>query len=464
MSVRADDMPDGFVVRLHDEVEVGTHLVAGPRVVRLSATARQMLTGRNVRVVSRSRALLADRLLDLDLADPVLDDFEGPNIDEVTVVVPVRDNACGVDRILAACADRVRCVIVDDASHDALSLSAVAGRHGAQLVRLDLNMGPAAARNAGLRHVSTPYVAFVDSDVHVTVDALRRLARHFADPALAAVAPRVLSTGGHGWLQGYERACGSLDLGPTAASTRPWSRVAYVPSACLVARVADLGRGFDPTMRSGEDVDLVWRLNEAGLRVRHAADVQVLHDSRTSLGGWLARKAFYGTSAAGLAERHGDRMAPAVLTPAAAVAAGGFLLQRRWTWASAVIAATMAVRQTWASTPDLPIATRMQVVRSTASGVAWQASGLVLRHWAPAALTLCLGSRRARRVVGTLALVDGVLAHRAARPDLGMVRFVLARRAEHIAYGFGVWAGAARARSTSCLTPHWLSGRSRRSR
>lgn len=467
MSTSARDLPDGFVVRLHDDVVVGPQLVSGTRVVTFPPAARRLLTDREVRVASRSGSQLADRLLDLDLADPVLagPELDGRglgSLDDVTVVIPVHDNPRGVDRLLAACAGVVTCVVVDDASPHPDRLAQVVDRHGARLVRLDHNVGPAAARNVGLRLVRTEHVAFVDSDVHLTPEALRRLLAHLADPGLAAVAPRVLSTGGRGWLGRYEQACGALDLGPVAASTRPWTRVSYVPSACLLVRVAALGGGFDPAMRSGEDVDLVWRLNEAGLRVRHAAEVQVGHDARTTLRAWLARKTFYGTSAAPLAERHGDRMAPAVMSPATAVAIAGMLLQRRWSWAVGAVAAAATIRQAWNASPNLPIDGRRSVVGSTMAGIAWQTSGLVLRHWSPATVLLCARSHRARRVATTLALVDGLLAHRAARPDLDVVRFTLARRAEHLAYGLGVWAGAARAGSAACLVPRWLPARARR--
>ena len=82
-------------------------------------------------------------------------------------------------------------VVVDDASRDPAAVAEVAARHGARLVALTVNLGPAGARNAGIAQVRTPYVAFVDSDVVVEADALRGLAGHFADPRVAAVGPRV---------------------------------------------------------------------------------------------------------------------------------------------------------------------------------------------------------------------------------------------------------------------------------
>lgn len=416
-----------------------------------------MLAGRELTVSSRASAALAGSLLDLDLADPVTDDLAAPGLEDLAVVVPVRDNATGVERLLTGLARQLPCIVVDDASSDPQALERVVQAHGATLIRLDRNLGPAAARDVGLRSVHTPLVAFVDSDVEVSAAALGQLARHFVDPALAAAAPRVRSRGGSRWFERYDDACGSLDLGPTSATVRPWSPVSYVPSACLMARVDALGAGFDPQLRSGEDVDLVWRLQSAGRRVRHVADIEARHDVRRSVTAWLGRKAFYGSSAAPLAERHGDRVAPAVLTPVAAAATAGLLLQRPWSVGVALGCAAWMARDAGRRLPELTSRQRLCLARSTGGALSRQASALVLRHWWPATVLIAAGSARARRTVVVMAVVDGLVAHRASGTDLDPVRFTLARRADDVAYGAGVWWGAVRAGSAQCLKPRWLS-------
>lgn len=450
------DLPHGFRVRLHDEVEVGTHLVAGTRIVRMPDLARRMLQDRELVVASPASAALAANLLDLDLADPVLADVPGPGLDQVTVVVPVRDNPAGVDRLLTDLAPRLTCIVVDDASADPQALAGVVEAAGATLVRLDRNVGPAAARDIGLRSVRTRLVAFVDSDVEVTATALGKLARHFADPALAAAAPRIRSHGGRRWFERYDDACGSLDLGTASATIRPWSRVSYVPSACLVARVDALENGFDPSLRSGEDVDLVWRLQSAGHRIRYVADVEARHDVRRSVTAWLGRKAFYGSSAAPLAARHGDRVAPAVLTPVGAAAIAGILLQRRWSVGVALACGAWMVRDAGRRLPELTAQQRLDFARSAGASMSRQTSALVLRHWWPVTLGLVAVSSRARRAAAAMAVIDGLAAHRTSGAQLDPARFTLARRADDVAYGAGVWWGAVRAGSVRCLTPRWL--------
>ncbi len=104
---------------------------------------------------------------------------------------------------------------------------------GAGSSRWPPTQGPAAARNAGLGQVTTPLVAFVDSDCVPDPDWLEPLLGHFDDPMVAAVAPRIVpfpvvpATA----LSRYEAARSSLDRGGSGGLVRPLSRIPYVPSA-----------------------------------------------------------------------------------------------------------------------------------------------------------------------------------------------------------------------------------------
>jgi GT2 family glycosyltransferase len=86
--------------------------------------------------------------------------------------------------------------------------------------------------------------------------------------------------------------------------------VRYLPSAALIVRRAALDR-FDPALRYGEDVDLIWRLEKAGWRFRYEPDVVVLHEERNR----IARRFWYGTSAAPLKQRHPDKIRHVTLRP-----------------------------------------------------------------------------------------------------------------------------------------------------
>ena len=458
----ASALPDGFVVRLNRHTRVlddGAALVGGSptRISRLKPLALRSMRGREITVTDAASRALAGHLLATGMADPVVDALAHVELALATVVIPVRDRPRQLDRLLQSLGRALPVIVVDDASVDRPAVAAVARAHGAELLPLDVNVGPAGARNAGLARVRTPYVVFVDSDVVVEPAAIEVMLRHFADPGLAMVAPRVLGLASDrpNWITRYEDARSSLDLGSDSSSVRPRSPVTWVSSTCLVARVDALGHGFDESMRVGEDVDLVWRLVERGLRVRFEPAASVHHEHRSTLRAWLGRKFFYGTGAHPLAERHPDDIAPVVLPPWGAALLVALAAQRRWSLPVAVlIAVGTAVRiGRRASAVRHPYRLASRLTEYGAIAAVAQGFALLLRHWWPLTVIGCLVSARVRRAVVVAALADTAWEFARAKPKLDPLRFGVARRLDDAAYGAGVWWSALRARSPKALLP-----------
>ena len=67
-----------------------------------------------------------------------------------------------------------------------------ADRRGFRLIRTDQYLSPNQARNLGLRHVQTPYVAFVDNDVIVTPGWLETLVACAEETGAAVIGPLCL--------------------------------------------------------------------------------------------------------------------------------------------------------------------------------------------------------------------------------------------------------------------------------
>ncbi|SDZ13815.1 mycofactocin system glycosyltransferase [Herbiconiux ginsengi] len=510
-------LPWGSVVRLNRRVRVkdgGRALIGGAptRVLYLTARAAALFEGRELRIRDRPTAVLADRLLEAGIADPVIASLPPGDVAEVTYVIPVRDRPVALERLLAALSSpetapagprasatlgdpaaaragrsaekasgasgddapsprpaedatrkasprrAPRIIVVDDASVDPAGTRAAAARWGAEVLELEENGGPAAARNAGLRQVTTPFVAFVDSDVVAHPDAVDTLLRHFADPKVALVAPRVLGLPGENglnWIGRYEDARSSLDLGEHPAIVRQRAPVSWVSSTFLLARVDALGEGFSAEMRVGEDVDLVWRLADRGLRVRYEPAATVWHEHRTTVGKWMARKAFYGTGAHPLAQRHPHDIAPAVLAPWSAAVVAVLLAQRRW---SVPVALGISAVTVWRlasklSKSEHPVRVAAELTANGLLASLVQAMALLLRHWWPAVAIGCLFSARLRRAVLVAHLADVAIEHRRTRVRLDPLRFALARRLDDLAYGAGVWVSALRGRSWGALLP-----------
>jgi glycosyltransferase involved in cell wall biosynthesis len=108
----------------------------------------------------------------------------------LTVIVPVYNGSHFLDRCLsglrASDYPNFELIVADDASTD--NSGEVARRHGARVLRMPRQSGPGAARNAAAREASGEVVFFVDADVVVAPDAVRRVAENFrAHPNVAAV-------------------------------------------------------------------------------------------------------------------------------------------------------------------------------------------------------------------------------------------------------------------------------------
>jgi mycofactocin system glycosyltransferase len=458
----AGRLPDGYAVRLGPRTRVrngGAALLGGSplRLLRLSARARTLLDGGRLVVRNATTAVLAARLLDAGVGSPDLPPAGIP--DGLTVVVPVRDRPAALARLLAALrADpgtaHLPVVVVDDGSR-----VPVPAADGVQVLRHEASLGPAAARNSGLRAVATPFVAFLDSDCVPRPGWLDRLAPHLADPRLAVVAPRIVALpgAGKGWFARYEAAVSALDMGPRAAVVRPGSAVSYVPSAALLARRAAVGPGFDAGMRVAEDVDLVWRLVAAGWRVRYEPAAEVAHEHPATTAEWLRRRAFYGTGAALLAARHGRAVAPVVLSPGTALAWGLAMAGRRRGLAAAagvLVLSTARLAPRLAGPGERPPAglAALLVARGLGASGRTLARSVTRHHW-PLAVPAAAISRRARRWVLVAAVADAALAWWPHRARVGPVRFAVALRLEDLAYGGGLWWGAVRARDPRALLP-----------
>jgi mycofactocin glycosyltransferase len=376
------------------------------------------------------------------------------SVGDVTVVIPVRDRPEQLERLLSALAG-VPCVVVDDASSDAARTRQIVEKSGATLVALKTNSGPSGARNAGLAQVGTDLVAFVDSDCRPHEGWLKPLLGHFDDPMVAAVAPRVVPVpvAPATALSRYEAVRSSLDRGDSPGLVRPLSRIPYVPSAALVVRRAAIaGEPFDPGLRGGEDVDLVWRLVDAGWDVRYEPASTVQHDGPRRLAEWLARRAFYGSTAGPLAQRH-----PASLVPlqASAWSAGAWALvyARKPLLAAGTLAASVLVlARRLNGLVDEPLTVATQIAGGGTVKSALPGLGGLARAWSPA-LVLALCRPRTRRAALVALLAPAIGDWVSERPELDPVRYAALHLADDVAYGVGVWRSCVTARTMAPLLP-----------
>ena len=162
---------------------------------------------------------------------------------------------------------------------------------GATLVRRERPAGRRPRATPGSSTSTTELVAFLDSDTLPPPDWIERLAGHFDDPRVAAVAPRV---------RALERRRSPLDMGPGRT-------VPYVPSAALIVRSARRA-STSAALRRGR------RPRSGGCSTPATASSTTRASSCTTRSATRSGGASaYGTSAAPLAHRHPGRMRHVVL-------------------------------------------------------------------------------------------------------------------------------------------------------
>ncbi len=385
-------------------------------------------------------SVLTDRLLDAGAIHPrrpaaFAASAASWGLADVTVVTPQLGGVVNDDQQIHAPGDLgsgggiAAWVTVDDGSTPPLD--------GATL-RLDQNCGPAAARNAARPLVGTALVAFVDADVRPRErsDAtpssdgqawLADLLWHFDDPQTGLVAPRV---------EGEKNS--PLDLGDQPARIRSGTRVSYVPAAAILVRTEALDQigWFDEGLRYGEDVDLVWRLDQAGWRCRYDPAVSVWHEPRVTWSARLRQHAGYGTSAAPLALRHPGALSPAHVNGWTA-AAWLLAVSGRWFGGGTVALGSSAalIRKL----PDVPATASMWLALRGHLLAGQQFAAATRRVWWPLVAVGALVSKRLRWVA-----VAAVLSDVRSTPT-------------DVAYGWGVWTSMRRLRTWAPIVPRLSS-------
>ena len=429
------------------------------RAFRLTAGGRRIAEAlEHGADVPDSAQVLIDRLVDAGAVHPLPDaSSSAADPTTITAVIPayVRDDQSvgRVARLVAGLSGLAEIFVVDDASP--LTFGPLdAGTTAVTVIRRETNGGPAAARNTGLERVKTRHVVFIDTDVECRAEDVAALASWLTASDAAVIAPRVRSDDDGSVLGAYEAARSPLDMGDRPARVRGGTRVGWVPAAVLLCDTESLRsiNGFDESMRTGEDVDLVWRLDAAGLRCRYEPSIEVFHHHRATLSEMIDQRRGYGESTSPLYRRHGDVVAPA---------------RGSWTsvgtWVSLVVGLPLVALAT-AITTTVVLARKLKFVPNNAVEslrlsamthvqVGRNLASAVTRVWWPIAVVLAVFSRRARLALCAAALVPALAEWWEKRPRLDPVRFTLLRILDDGAYGIGVWRSVFRHRDPSPLIP-----------
>lgn len=182
-----------------------------------------------------------------------------------------------------------------------LVISAEHGRF--RYFRHGTNLGLSVARNTGIAAATGEIVAFTDSDCRADEDWLYYLVGDLLSSEFAGM-------GGPNLLPPEDSAVASAVMvspgGPAhvmltdrEAEHIPGCNMAFYKSA-----LNEIG-GFDPLfMKAGDDVDLCWRLQQAGMKIGFSPAAFVWHYRRSNVGAYLKQQRGYGEAEALLVRKH----------------------------------------------------------------------------------------------------------------------------------------------------------------
>lgn len=213
----------------------------------------------------------------------------------VSIVVPTRDRPEALARCVAALSaqsagESLEVVVVDDGSADAARVAAiVAATPSARLVRLG-GVGPAAARNVGVRSARGAVVLFTDDDCvpdrswAATLAAAVRAAPDAVTGGVTLCAPGAAAT---------VRATEVITR--VLASQTPFRATNNVGTSCSLLLACPFDERF--AAAAGEDRDWCARLAAVGVALRTASDAVVVHDPATGLRRFWRQHVRYGRAA-----------------------------------------------------------------------------------------------------------------------------------------------------------------------
>lgn len=203
---------------------------------------------------------------------------------QVSVIVPLYQDAATIGRCLEGlCAqtvfDSMEIIVVDDGSTDG----------GAEIVRKypvrlmqQQNAGPAAARNRGASQARGDIFVFLDSDCEVDSDWVEKIARHFDDGKVDAVLCRLELA-----RPGIVPTIVQSEIEERYERLRdPNRKIDFIAAAACAVKASTFQKvdGFNEGFKMNEDVELAFRLDEAGNRIGFADDAPARHAHQQ---GWM---------------------------------------------------------------------------------------------------------------------------------------------------------------------------------
>jgi GT2 family glycosyltransferase len=228
-------------------------------------------------------------------------------IPRVSVIVCTYNGGATLDSCLSALRavdyPDYEVIVVDDGSTD--DTRAILTQYPEVRAIHQPNRGLSTARNVGLQAATGSVIAYTDSDCFVDSDWLTHLVHQLTRSGAAAAGGPNLTPP-----DGRLAACVAASPGQPTHVLESDQVAEHVPG-CNMAfhrEALEAINGFDPQYRkAGDDVDVCWRLQQAGYWITYAAGAFVWHRRRQTPRAYLRQQAGYGEAEALLQFKHPDK-------------------------------------------------------------------------------------------------------------------------------------------------------------
>jgi O-antigen biosynthesis protein len=193
-------------------------------------------------------------------------------------------------------------ILVDDGSTDATPQIAL--KHArVRYFRHEKNLGLSTARNTGIAAATGEIVAFTDSDCRADGDWLYYLVGGLLGSEFAAIGgPNLLPPE-----DSLVAAAVMVSPGGPAHVMLTDRQAEHIPGCNMAfykSVLAQIG-GFDPIYhQAGDDVDICWRLQQAGYKIGFSPAAFVWHYRRSTIGAYLRQQNGYGEAESLLVRKH----------------------------------------------------------------------------------------------------------------------------------------------------------------
>lgn len=215
----------------------------------------------------------------------------------LAVVIPAFNEEkviCGTVRsLLASTLEKFEIIVVDDGSSDRTAevVRSTFGHVERVKVLVKENAGKAEAINHGVASTEAEVIVIVDADTILAPDALSKLARHFADPRLGAVAGAVKVGNRVNWISRFQALEYVTSQNLDRRALELMGGVTVVPGCIGAWRRAALiqagGFSFDTL---AEDADATMRIQRQGWRVLYEPRAVALTEAPQSMSAFMRQR------------------------------------------------------------------------------------------------------------------------------------------------------------------------------